>query len=296
MDVEIDSADVVRLMMQFCLENGLHNSLTALHAETGVGLSSLPPTAVKNLLHDVRSGHWDKVLAAVSPLHLPRDTVLLLHEQALFELLEAGATEVAAQLLLAQPLAGLRQEQSQRWFKLESLCTSTAGFSTAAAYEIGESKAIRREQLAFALQASVGSAAPCRLLTLLGQAIRGGGGSTDGSSSSTTTTAAAVGGAWDLLADSSALSSNVAEDADEAVGALHCTAKADAEAHAEIVAFSSDGQSMALGACMRESACLPVSTCLLFVRVSLTLSLSLSRRLCRWSIGFVGPSGMQTAQ
>ena len=144
MDVEIDSADVVRLMMQFCLENGLHNSLTALHAETGVGLSSLPPTAVKNLLHDVRSGHWDKVLAAVSPLHLPRDTVLLLHEQALFELLEAGATEVAAQLLLAQPLAGLRQEQSQRWFKLESLCTSTAVFSTAAAYEIGESKAIRR--------------------------------------------------------------------------------------------------------------------------------------------------------
>jgi len=52
MSVEVQSEDVVKLMMQFCRENGLNSSLKALQAETNVQMNGVEN--VEALCTDIR--------------------------------------------------------------------------------------------------------------------------------------------------------------------------------------------------------------------------------------------------
>lgn len=71
MSVEVDSQDVVRLMMQFMKENNLVASMKALHSETGVSLNTVD--SVEGFVLDIQNGKWDMVLAQVANLQLPQD-------------------------------------------------------------------------------------------------------------------------------------------------------------------------------------------------------------------------------
>jgi WD40 repeat-containing protein SMU1 len=61
--VEVDSQDVIRLVLQFLQESNLTRSMHTLQHETGVSLNSVE--SVDGFKADVVGGRWDRVLSQV---------------------------------------------------------------------------------------------------------------------------------------------------------------------------------------------------------------------------------------
>lgn len=72
--MEIDSKDVVRLMIQFMKENGLVESMKVLQTEAGVSLNTVDN--VESFAADIINGRWDTVLSQVSQLSLAKDKMV----------------------------------------------------------------------------------------------------------------------------------------------------------------------------------------------------------------------------
>ena len=72
--LEIDSKDVIRLMLQFMKENNLANSMRELQTESDVTLNTVDN--LESFISDIQRGHWDSVISQVSLLNLPREKMV----------------------------------------------------------------------------------------------------------------------------------------------------------------------------------------------------------------------------
>ncbi len=72
--LDIDSNDVVRLILQFLKENNLQSSMQLLQRESGVTLNTVDN--VESFLNDIRNGRWNQVLTQVATLKLPLDKLV----------------------------------------------------------------------------------------------------------------------------------------------------------------------------------------------------------------------------
>jgi WD40 repeat-containing protein SMU1 len=72
--VDIDSNDIIRLVLQFLKENNLTSSMQQLQRESGVTLNTVDN--VDSFLNDIRHGRWDLVLNQVGTLKLPLDKLV----------------------------------------------------------------------------------------------------------------------------------------------------------------------------------------------------------------------------
>ena len=72
--LEIDSKDVIRLMLQFMKENNLANSMRELQTESDVTLNTVDN--LESFISDIQRGHWDSVISQVSLLKLPREKMV----------------------------------------------------------------------------------------------------------------------------------------------------------------------------------------------------------------------------
>jgi len=165
----VESADVIRLMLQFCKENGLHRSLQAMQEESRVSLITVD--SLEGLVSELSHGRWDAVLQAVSYLSLPDKIQQDLYTQVIMELLEFRETETAQHLLReTAPMITLKQDNPDRYLRLEAM-SKREHFDPREAYH-GLPKEKRRSQIAQELGKHVTVAPPSRLLALVGQAMK----------------------------------------------------------------------------------------------------------------------------
>ncbi|RUP49709.1 WD40-repeat-containing domain protein [Jimgerdemannia flammicorona] len=188
MSIEIESADVIRLVQQFLKENNLPKTLAALQEESTIALNTVD--SVESFSQEIISGHWDTVLRTVSNLKVPQKKLVDLYEQIVIELIEMrelgaapseGAVPRAVLAPRAPAVAHLLRPQGglpARNDEGEAAADHCARYTPSGFLWSTEDLArrfgglIQRLTLVPALSSEVTVVAPSRLLTLLGQALK----------------------------------------------------------------------------------------------------------------------------
>jgi WD40 repeat-containing protein SMU1 len=168
--LEVESGDVIRLMIQFLKENGLHDTLRTLQEESQVTLNTVDD--VDKFNQDILHGRWDAVLEVVSTLRLPAARLVQLFEQIVLELAELRELDTARALLRSTPaMQRLKRDSPDRYLRLEHILQRNY-FDANEAYPGDTNKERQRQQLAAALKREVLVVPPSRLMSLLSQALK----------------------------------------------------------------------------------------------------------------------------
>lgn len=170
---EVEGTEVIRLVEQFFLEQGLPKAAAALQAETGVAPAALDSARAARLRADIAAGRWDAVLAQTAALELPEDAAGALHEHVVLELAAQREREAARAVLAhSRPLQRLAARDPPRYRRLERAASAPAFDLDEHLAAAAVTPAARRAQLATLVADSLAAARPARLLELLGKGLR----------------------------------------------------------------------------------------------------------------------------
>ena len=170
--VDVDTRDVIRIILQYLKENNLSTSFTSLQQETGISLNMVDNKDV--FLADIQYGRWDRVLSQIQNMNITREKLIDLYEQIIIELSESNEKAVAKELLRSTDVMKcMQQSDLERYLKLEHLLKSTNTTLNLRMYtDSSITKERRRAQIADAISQELFHVAPQRLLSLLAQAMK----------------------------------------------------------------------------------------------------------------------------
>eukprot|EP00056_Hartaetosiga_gracilis_P008249 m.117740 g.117740 ORF g.117740 m.117740 type:complete len:525 (+) comp12880_c0_seq1:2544-4118(+) len=167
--IDIEPADVARIVLQYLKENNLHQTYEMFTKESGVKMN-----IVDNLpmfLDDVRSGHWDTVLKTIQHVDIPDKALVNLYEQIVYELIDLKEFGAARSVLRqTNPMIRLKKKNSERYLRLES-ALGMGKIDPLIVYGDG-TKEEKRAAIAEELSKVVSVAPQSRLLTLFQQSIK----------------------------------------------------------------------------------------------------------------------------
>lgn len=170
MAVQIDSTDVVKVVLQFLKENNLNKAFTALQEEADVGLNAVK--SIEGFVKEVKQGKWDVVLPQVAGMKLPVEVMMALYEQVIKEMIEIGEKDTARALLRSTaPMTLLKSDDPARYSLLERLLMRPV-FDETEAYAGGSSKSSKRAEIAESLKEELVAVPPQRLLAVIGQSMK----------------------------------------------------------------------------------------------------------------------------
>lgn len=171
---QVEASDIIRVILQFLKESNLKRSLQCLQEESSVALQTVD--SLEAFQSDVMKGKWDSVVSTVGTMYVPEETLHILYEHIVCELIELREI-TAAQTLLRETttLQSLKVTAPERYRRLELLLAqpqmTNSRVDPKELYG-GTSKEKRRGALWKVLSRHVQQAPPSRLVTLLGMALK----------------------------------------------------------------------------------------------------------------------------
>lgn len=165
---EVESGDVIRVVLQFLRENSLMATFEALRQETGVQLNTVEDPS--QLSGAIKSGQWDLVLREVATVELSDPVQQALFEQIALEMLDLRELDAAKKILKSsRALLVMRSSQPDRYARLEGIFQR--GMVAAHEWPNG-SKKKNRKAIARDVLSEISVVPPSRLLALMGQALK----------------------------------------------------------------------------------------------------------------------------
>eukprot|EP01130_Rhizamoeba_saxonica_P014535 TRINITY_DN6366_c0_g1_i1.p1 TRINITY_DN6366_c0_g1~~TRINITY_DN6366_c0_g1_i1.p1 ORF type:complete len:435 (+),score=86.30 TRINITY_DN6366_c0_g1_i1:240-1544(+) len=228
--LEIESADVIRLIGQFLQENKLENTFIALQNESQVSLNTVENLDI--LIENIKSGRWQQVLQTISTLKLPVTFLFDIYEQIVMEMVELDERDVAQNILKKTgAMMRLKSDEPARWIKLDSIC-GKQNISSRDIYG-KKNREKRRDALVDGLLSHVNDAPHSRLLNLLGDALK----------YQQLQGRIPPGSSYDLFRGCA----NAVVEVEMAPTMLDKTLKFPTDSYPEVVKFSPDGLSLVVG-------------------------------------------------